>query len=157
MFNKTRRKIVFAVVGSLLALLAVTLTAIYGLNEAALQRKNEDMLKMYAERYSLDETPFSPGDEIPDGMTFERPGDQGSKPGPRDGEPGKNEPQFQLSTFYAAAYSPDGEVLKVTSGNEAIQSEESLLEITDSVLKSGKTKGKTGNMTYLVERRDGFA
>lgn len=136
--------------------MVVTLGTIYGSNKAALQQRNEEMLKMYAERYSLDETPFLPGDEMPDEMTFERPGDQGNKPGPRDGVPGKNEPQFQLSTFYAVAYSSGGEVLDVSNGNSALYSEEALLEITDSVLKSGKTSGKIGNMTYLVEARDGY-
>ena len=156
MFSKTRRKIVLAVVCSLLALMAVTLTAIYVLNRAALQRENEKMLEMYAERYSLDGKPFSPGDETDGKMTFDRPGDQGTIPNFRDGEPGKNEPQFQLSTFYAVAYSSDGEVLKVTSGNEAIQSEESLTEIAGSILKSGKKRGRVGNMTYLVDERDGY-
>ncbi|MBO4354255.1 MAG: HAMP domain-containing histidine kinase [Clostridia bacterium] len=156
MFNKTRRKIVFTVVFSLLALMIVTLSTIYFSNRIALQRKNEEMLKMYAERYSLEEMPFGPDDGMPDGMFDDRPGDQGGKPGPHDGDFGKNEPQFQLSTFYAVAYSSDGEVLSVNNGNNALQSEESLLKITDSIIESGKTSGKTGNMTYLVERRDGY-
>ena len=156
MFNKTRRKIVFTVVFSLLALMIVTLSTIYFSNRIALQRKNEEMLKMYAERYSLEEMPFGPDDGMPDGMFDDRPGDQGGKPGPHDGDFGKNEPQFQLSTFYAVAYSSDGEVLSVNNGNNALQSEESLLQITDSIIESGKTSGKTGNMTYLVERRDGY-
>lgn len=156
MFNKTRRKIVFTVVFSLLALMIVTLATIFVSNRIALQRENEEMLKMYAERYSLEEMNFIPDGDKPDGMDFERPGDQGYKPGPRNGEPWKNEPQFQLSTFYAVAYSADGEVLSVNNGNNALQSEESLLKITDSIMESGKTSGKIGNMTYIIEARDGY-
>ncbi len=157
MFRKTKRKIVFTVVFSLLVLMAVTLATIYLSNRAALRRENDEMLRLYAERYSLTERPFGDGrpDGSPDGWPDGRPGG-GDKPGPRDGVPGKNEPQFQLSTFYAVAYSDDGAVLSVDNGNSALQSEESLLGITASILKSGKTGGRTGSMTYLVEKREGY-
>lgn len=152
MFNKTRRKIVFTVVFSLLALMTVTLVTIYVSNRIALQQESEEMLKTYVERFSLDDRPGERDGEKPDG----RPDAQDGRFGMRDGEPGRNEPRFQLSTFYSVAYSSDGEVLDVNNGNFALQSEESLLQITDQILKSGKTGGRTGNMTYLVEERDGY-
>ena len=159
MFNKTRLNIVFTVVFSLLILMAVTLGTIYISNRIALQRDNEEMLKTYVQRYTLDEQPGEDG-EKPDNKSDIKPDDrldgQGGKQGPRDGDPGRNEPRFQLSTFYAAAYSDEGEVISVNNGNNALQSEESLLQITDSIRKSGKTNGRTGNMTYLVEQRDGY-
>ena len=155
MFDKTRLNIVFTVVFSLLALMVVTLGTIYISNRIALQNENEEMLKTYAERFTLDGQPDGSGDR-PDGKPDGRFDGQGGNPGPRDGEPGRNEPQFQLSTFYAAAYSSDGEVIAVNNGNDALQSEQSLLEITDNIIKSGKKNGRTGNMTYLVEERDGY-
>ena len=156
MFNKTRRNIVFAVVGSLLVLMAVTLTTIYLSNRLALQRENEEMLRTYVEQYSLE---AAPDDFLRDrpGMDLEnRPGMPEELPGQRNGRMKKNEPQFQLSTFYSAAYSADGEVLAVHNGNIALYSEEQLLTITSAILNSGKTSGKTGNMTYLVEAREGY-
>ena len=154
MFNKTRRRIVFTVVFSLLILMAVTLTTIYVSNRIALQNENEEMLKWYVQRFSLEEQPNG-NEQRPDFKPDDKPDDQGGKPGPRDDEFGRNEPRFQLSTFYAVVYSGDGEVISVNNGNNVLQSETSLVEITDNILKSGKTSGRTGNMTYLVEKRDG--
>ena len=156
MFNKTRRRIVFTVVFSLLILMTVTLATIYISNRVALQKESEEMLRTYVQRYSLDEQQNGPDGEKPDGSRDGRPDMQDGKPGPRDGEPGRNEPRFQLSTFYSVAYSENNEVLSVNNGNFALQSEESLLQITDQILKSGRTGGRTGNMTYLVEKRDGY-
>ncbi len=154
MFNKTRRKIVFTVVLSLLILMVVTLTTIYLSNRAALQRENREMLKTYVERYSLEEQP-GPEDEEgkPDFKPDDRPEEGDRPPEPADGRFGKNEPSYRLSTFYSVAYSKDGDVLKINNGNNDLQSEESLLETASSILSKGKKSGKTGNMTYLVEER----
>lgn len=66
MFNKTKRKIVFTVVFSLLALMIVTLATVYLSNRAALDRENREMLKTFAERFSLEneaqEDALPPGD-----------------------------------------------------------------------------------------------
>lgn len=154
MFNKTRRRIVFTVVFSLLILMAVTLTTIYVSNRIALQNENEEMLKWYVQLFSLEEQPNG-NEQRPDFKPDDKPDDRGGKPGPRDDEFGRNERRFQLSTFYAVVYSGDGEVISVNNGNNALQSEESLLKMTDSILKSGKEKGRNGNITYLVDKRDG--
>ncbi|MBQ9551547.1 MAG: HAMP domain-containing histidine kinase [Clostridia bacterium] len=160
MFHKTKRKIVFAVVGSLLVLMAVTLTAIYGINKAVLQRENIEMLQTYAERYSLDKQPSSAADGKPGSKPSEKPdegaGAQSENPEPPDAWREKKEPQFQLSTFYSVAYSDTGEVLSVNNGNNALQSQETLLAIAGSILSSGKTSGMTGSMAYLVEKRNAY-
>lgn len=155
MFNKTRLNIVFTVVSSLLILMTVTLTTIYISNRIAIQNENEETLRMYVERYSLDAEPET-GGERPDGKPDNRPDGQDGKQGPRDMDFGRNEPRFQLSTFYSVAYSDEGEILRVNNGNFALQSEESLLQTADSIRKSGKTSGRIGSMTYLVEERDGY-
>ena len=149
MFNKTRRKIVFAVVFSLLALMLVTLATIYFSNLVSLDRTSREMLRTYAERYSID-----PQREEP--KPGEAPGFKPEVLGHRGDEPWKNEPEFRLSTFYSVAYSKTGEVLSVQNGNNEMQSEETLLEIASSILKSGRTEGKTGSMTYLVEDQETY-
>ena len=164
MFNKTRRKIVFTVVSSLAILLAVTLATIYVSNRIALARQNEEMLRTYADRFSPDSQPGAREDGQPEGDPASdlagdpggRPGMQGDKPAPRDGEPGRDEPRFQLSTFYSVAFSDDGEVLSVNNGNNALQDESSLIEIASSILEGGETSGRSGSMTYLVDSRDGY-
>ena len=155
MFNKTRRKIVFTVVSSLLILMAVTLTTIYLSNRAALERDNREMLKTYVERYSLEDEPGG-GEMRPDDRPEDRPDDGDRPPEIPDEKFGKNEPAYRLSTFYSVAYSKDGEVLSVNNGNNDLKSEETLLETASSILGNGKKSGKSGNMTYLVEEREDY-
>ncbi len=154
MFNKTRRKIVFTVVFSLIALMIVTLTTIYISNRISLDRDSREMLRTFAERYTLDgQTPPPDVEGRPDGAPDPRPGDMNEPHGDR---PGKDEREFRLSTFYSVAYSKDGEVLEVNSGNDDLQSEKSLIETASSILEKGKKSGKSGNMIYLVEERDDY-
>ena len=157
MFEQTRRKIVFTVVFSLLALMTVTLTTIYLSSRAAAARENREMLHTFAERFS----PYVPP-ALPDGESG-----AGEKPAAfpaekdelrdmRRGRPEKFEPAFRLSTFYAVAYDKDGEVLTVETGNNGVQSEETLTETAAGILKTGQTEGKVGSMTYLVDAREDY-
>ena len=148
MFKKTKWKIALTVALSLFALMAVTLTTIYISNILSVQKKNEDMLKTYVERYGREDLGGEPFDEgfrpegdilPPEAKDFERNG--------------KDEPAFRLSTFYSVAYSASGEVLSVQSGNSVIKSEEELIEIASSVIEKGEKSGTVGSMTYLVDRR----
>ena len=147
MFSKTRRKIVFTVVFSLVALMAVTLAAIYLTNHYAQQREDREMLREYADRYQLEAQPGDPGE----GM---RP--EGEQTPPDEKEPRKNEPVFELSTFYSVAYAKNGEVLGVDNGRNELQSEEEILELAASILKGGKTNGRIGYFTYLVDPRETY-
>ncbi len=157
MFDKTRRKIVFTVVFSLLTLMIVTLTTIYLSNRMAINRESREMLKTYAERFSLEEQPSPHEDGTrPDSESDNRPSDFNEPRGPFGERPQQNEPQFRLSTFYSVAYSKSGEVLNINNGNNALQSEESLTQIASKILKKGKNSGKSGNMTYIVEEREEY-
>ena len=154
MFNKTKRKIVFTVVFSLLALMIVTLATVYLSNRAALDRENRGMLKTFAERFSLENE--AQEDAPPPGDTDPGTEETNPPPPPPGDRPGKNEPAFRLSTFYAVAVSENGEILAVNTGERDLQSEDSLIEIATSILNKGKKSGKTGGLTYLVEERDGY-
>jgi len=157
MFNKTRRKIVFTVVFSLLALMLVTLTTIYISNRIALDRDSREMLKTYADTYSLEGQPEPQSDEQrPDDKPDLKPDDKNGQREPRGDRPEKEEREFRLSTFYSVAYSKSGEVLAIDNGNNDLQSEETLLETASSILEKGKQNGKTGSMNYLVEEREDY-
>ena len=154
MFNKTKRKIVFTVVFSLLALMIVTLTTIYLSNRLSIERESRQMLQTFAERYSLEmQQGRGTEEERPEGVPEF---DSGNKPDMRQDIRGKDEPAFRLSTFYSVAYSKSGEVLAVNNGNNDLQSEESLLQTASSILEKGKKSGRSGNMTYLVQERDEY-
>lgn len=176
MFGKTKRRIVFTVVFSLLALLAVTLATIYLSNRFTMRRENEAMLKTYVERYVPAGRPGRPDSSQsgfqPDGSQsgFQPDGSQsgfqpdGSQPGGQPGGsrephggrgPFDDESRFSLSTFYSVAYSETGDVIAVNNGNRAMQSDETLLETASRILEKGKKSGRTGSVTYLVEERDG--
>ena len=157
MFNKTKRKIVFTVVFSLLALMLVTLITIYVSNRIAIDRESHEMLRTFAERYTLGEqSPPPDGEDGLGNMPDIKPDDKNEPREPRDDGRRKNEREFQLSTFYSVAYSEEGEVLAVNSGNSGLQSEESLLETAASILNKGEKSGRAGNMIYLVEERDDY-
>ena len=172
MFDRTRRKIVFNVVFSLIVLMAVTLATIYVSNRAVLQSENEELLKKYADRFSPEELPPPdhdngkpgqiPGNGIPENGIPENAAPEnrqdisGGMPGDRNGEPDKDEPRFQLSTFYSVAYSPDGQIISVKNGNDFLKSEEELKNTAAAILKKGKTSGKTGNISYLVVEREDY-
>lgn len=155
MFKKTKRKIVFAIVFSLLILMAVTLSVIYLSNRIALRHENEAMLEMYVERYTLDSDPAEPKPE---------PGKPSFKPSTKpDGEdqpppdlktPDKQESAFHLSTFYSVAFDENGAVLSVHNGNEELQSEETLVDLASSILSRGRQSGTSGSMLYLVTQRE---
>lgn len=156
MFKKTKRSIVFAVVGSLLALMAVALTTIVVSNHLALQRESREILRTYVERYTLDEKPEVPEKDSAPERKPDAPPEEGSAPPmpPEDDWFRKNEPAFRLSTFYSVAYAQDGTVLAVQNGNENVQSEESLLALAASILAKGKREGTVGSMSYLVEEKE---
>ena len=154
MFSRSRRKIVFAIVLSLLALMAVTLGTIFLSNRIALWRENEMMLRTYAQRYSPGPSSDEfPGGDAPEGM----PGQQPDQPvPPAGGNQAMNEPMFRLSTFYSVAYDKSGEVITVDSGNSDLYDEEAVLEIASSILKGTRRSGTTGNMAFLVEDKGNY-
>ena len=153
MFDKTRRKIVITVVLSLLALMTVTLTTIDFSNRLALDRESGEMLRTFAERYTLEARMHPPENENrPDDAPVRSDGMNG----PRGDRPGKDEREFRLSTFYSVAYSKDEKVLAVDYGDGGLQTEESLLETASSVIEKGKKSGKVGNLTYLVEDKGDY-
>lgn len=144
MFNKTKRRIVFAIVLSLLALMTVTLATIYISNKIDMQRQNEEMLKTYVERYFFGAEPMGQGEDRPD---F-RPDDMhGIK------DPSRNDPQFRLSTFYSVEFASNDDVIAVNNENSALQSDETLIEIAEAAVKSGKESGTKGNIHYLVSEK----
>ncbi len=149
MFGKTKIKIVFTVVFSLLALMIVTLTTIYISNRIAIRNQNNEMLGTYLELYGSEDRRggFEPA-EMPETSGENQPADPPDIPHNR--EPVKNEPRFRLSTFYSVVFTQSGEVAEINNGNSAVQSEDTLLEIASAAVKSGKESGSSGNIYYRV-------
>ncbi len=167
MFNRSRKKIILSIMGSLILLFAVTLAVILAASFRDVRQKNQHMLERYVEMYSLDQgsqeqtfapqaDPAFPGEPAPQGASG-TPEGPGAWHGPDMGEPPLDErPDFRLSTFYSAAFSDDGSVLSVDLGGRDIYSEEELTSLAKKLLSGTKQSGRSGNLTYSVVRKDDF-
>ncbi|MBQ1862846.1 MAG: HAMP domain-containing histidine kinase [Clostridia bacterium] len=155
MFGKTKVKIVFTVVLSLLALMIVTLSTIYLSSRAAMRNENDEMLMTYIGLYDPENQreDFDKEDPPPlehDNLFSEFPGMMQGKGHMR------NEPGFRLSTFYSVAYSESGEIISINNGNNGLQSENTLLEIASAALERKKETGTYGSIYYRIADKDGY-
>ncbi len=121
--------------GSLIILLVVTLTAIVLSEYYASTRQSSEMLERYVDFYSLENPPGAGGPhEIPD--------DDHHRP--------KDEQIYNLSTFYSVAFADDGTVLAVDEGESGLYTRDELIASAQSLIDSGKTKGKEASFLYQI-------
>ena len=147
MFKKSRRKIVVAIMSILVLLWVGTLGVIYASSYFEMTKQNEQMLQAHAEMYSL---PNSFGEMMPPNRP--RPdGNHGFNPN-FDSE----SPMFQLSTFYSVAVSYDGEILEVKNGMSAVHTDETLKNLAQSIIKSGRNNGIENNLAFLKVDKGGY-
>lgn len=147
MFKQSRRKIVAAIMSILVLLWVGTLSVIYASSYFEMSKQNEQMLKAHAEMYSL---PNSFGEMMPPNRP--RPdGNHGFNPN-FDSE----SPMFQLSTFYSVAVSYEGEILEVKNGTSGVHTDESLKNLAQSIVKSGRNNGIENNLAFLKVDKGGY-
>ena len=152
MFKRSRKKIILAIMGSLILLFAVTLSVILLASYREIRQENMAMLKQHVELYYLDnETgdfavpPDAPPD-MPDAHGLEPPG----RP------PLDQKPDYQLSTFYSVAFGENDTVIAVDNGEKEVYSEEELISIAREILTGNNTSGRFGALTYIVDRRPDY-
>ena len=147
MFKKSRRKIVAAIMSILVLLWVGTLGVIYASSYFEMTKQNEQMLQVHAEMYSL---PNSFGEMMPPNRP--RPdGNHGFNPN-FDSE----SPMFQLSTFYSVAVSYEGEILEVKNGMSGVHTDETLKNLAQSIIKSGRNNGIENNLAFLKVDKGGY-
>lgn len=157
MFNRSRRRIILSIMGSLILLFVITLSVIMLASYREIRQKNSDMLERYAELYSLENQPGrqkvpAQGQEPPEKPSPDNPGmDLPPEKPPLDGGP-----DYQLSTFYSVALAEDGSVLSVDNGKRTVYSEEDLISIAREILAGNRSSGRTEHLTYLVSHRPGY-
>ena len=165
MFNRSRKKIILSIMGSLILLFAVTLSVIMFASYREIRQKNSEMLERYVELYSLEQQ--TGGGDVPEQAPQRDnpppdggPGDlQGQPPPDRgpddlpDKRPSDRGPDYQLSTFYSVALSEDNSVLAVDNGEKDLYSEEDLIRIAKDILAEKKASGRTDHLTYIVSSR----
>ena len=161
MFKRSRKKIILAIMGSLILLFAVTLSVILLASYREIRQENMAMLQRYVELYYLegetgspaDGTPAerpvqsdAPAEELPDstGMSAgKRSGmpdmPAGERPGAPAGEPPARppldqKPDYQLATFYSVVFDENNTVIAVDNGEKDVYSEEALTGIAGDIL-----------------------
>ena len=153
MFKRSRKKIILAVMGSLILLFAVTLSVILLASYREIRQENMAMLKRHVELYYLDGETGGPPDLPPDG-----PPDPPNAPGmePPVRPPLDQKAGYQLSTFYSVAFGENGTVIAVDNGEKEVYSEEELIGIAGKILTGNNTSGRFGALTYIVEHRPDY-
>ena len=150
MFEKTRKKIVAAIMSVLIMLFFGTLAVIYGFSYREVSESNQEMMERYAELFSLEEQPGEwearvlsengktenlEDEQGHESEMFEYPEDElraeNMLPEMRGELPvdevnqGK-EPMLELSVFYSVAVSDNGEILAIDNDNKTLYENEDL-------------------------------
>ncbi|MBO4216926.1 MAG: HAMP domain-containing histidine kinase [Clostridia bacterium] len=146
MFKRTKKRIVTAITASLILFLAVILGAVYLSNYYQLRNENGNMLENYLRSY--------PDGAKPDGF---RPDDRMDEPLPNDVKkpPVRDRHLYEISTFYAVEFDSDGNAVSVENRSGGPMSDDELIDIASEILKSGKSSGRTGVLSFMTESRNG--
>ena len=146
MFKKSRKKIVAAIMSILALLWMGTLGVIYASSYFEMTKQNEQMLEAHAEMYTINQS-------VSDFPSF-RPRPDGNRDFNHNFNP--ESPRFQLSTFYSVAVSYDGEILEVKNGMSTVHTDEELVNLTESILKSGRNNGTENNLAFYKTDKGGY-
>ncbi len=151
MFSRSRKKIILSIMGSLILLLAVTLSVIMLASYREIWQRDSEMLKRYVELYSLEQTGT---EDIPESILMEQ-----GIPGVRQNQenrPPDERPDYRLSTFYSVALDDDGTVLAVKKDAKGLYGEDELIEIAKDLLAEGKLSGRMDNLSYLISSKNEY-
>ena len=152
MFKRSRRKIILAIMGSLILLFAITLSVITLASYREIRQENMAMLKRHVELYYLDSETGSPA--VPPDAPPDMPDAPGLEPPGRP--PLDQKPDYQLSTFYSVAVGENDTVIAVDNGDKEVYSEEELIGIAKEILAGNTVSGRTGALTYIVDKRPDY-
>lgn len=153
MFKRSRKKIILAIMGSLILLFAVTLSVILFASYREIRQENMEMLKRHVELYYLDGETSGPADLPPDGSP-----DLSNAPvlNPPGRPPLDQKPDYQLSTFYSVAFGENDTAIAVDNGEKKVYSEEELISVAREILTGNSSSGRSGALTYIVDRRPDY-
>ncbi|MBR3494559.1 MAG: HAMP domain-containing histidine kinase [Clostridia bacterium] len=138
--------------GSLVLLFAITLSVILLASYREIRQENMAMLKRHVELYYLDSetgVPAVPPDAPPDMPDTHAPEPPGRPPLDQ-------KPDYQLSTFYSVAFGENDTVIAVDNGEKEVYSVEELIGIAKEILAGNTASGRTGALTYIVDRRPNY-
>lgn len=141
MFNKSRKKIVAAIMSILTLLWVGTLCVIYISSYFEVTTTNREMLKEHAEQFML---------EKPMGGAFDP-----MKPFPDRG-PHFDTNQFKLSTFYSVAITYDNKVIEIRNDDAVVYTDAELENAARQVLEKSDATGIIDNLVYYRMDKGGY-
>lgn len=151
MFEKSKRKIIAALLSVLAVLLFGTLCIIYLASYVEMTKENQELLRQYSENYSLptemgEKEPIPENTEKPDASDPAPVADPDKSPIPRRMDP----PPLELSTFYSVAISKDGQVQNVDTADISVLDEDALVQLAQNVIDSGNDNGIENHLIYRI-------
>lgn len=147
MFKQSRRKIVAAIMSVLVLLWVGTLGIIYGSSYYEMTKRNQQMLQVHAQMYTL---PQSFAEMIPPGRPM-----PGGNPGFNPGIDPES-PNFRLSTFYSVALTYDLEILEIRNDLTTVHTNEDLTEMAREILRDGRQSGTESNLAFCMMDKGGY-
>jgi len=153
MYKRSRRKIIAAIMISLVLFLAVVLSLVFILSAHRIEVRNLELLAAHAEHY-FNEPPGQKPSEEKEKPSGEKAGSAEEKPEDPP-EHDRQQHEYIVSTFYSVLYSESGEFIRADDGGTDAVDESELIAFSDKVLNSGKKSGRMEGVLFLVEERDG--
>lgn len=136
MFKKTRLRIFALIMTVATVIITLMLSVIYTANANYSYERGISLLESYVENNAGNPRPeFGGGPDRPN-----------QRPGMRD----NHIKMFSLATFYSVFYNRSGEAVKIDCDGGVLYSEQEILEIANSILSGGKTRGIYRKMPFLV-------
>lgn len=160
MFRRSKWKIIFAIMASVLLIFASTMGAILVWAYFENRAESREMLDRFVNSFIIaDERP----ELRPSGNTFDKPqgeeppeirDNEGEEPGGR--KRGMEARRMDLSVFYSVVFSKDGELESVNSEGGDFFTEAELVEKARAVLSSGRESGTVDSLCYRVLTRETY-
>lgn len=146
MFEKSRRKIVAAIMSVLVLLWVGTLSIIYSSSYIEMSKRNVTMMATHAQMFVLsadfiDMPPIMPKPEV--GIDRFDPGFEES-------------PMFRLTTFYTVALTYEGEIIEINNTQQDVYSNSDLQKIAEKVFCENKTSGTYKNLAFYKADKSGY-
>ena len=126
----------------LIALWVGTLGVIYTSSYFEMKSRNEQMLKLHAEMYTL-----SPSYDSTKPPVVPFPGGNNAF---------SESPMFQLSTFYTVAVSYNGSFIETKNEPPTVHSDEELQSLAQRIIKENKNFGTKDNLSFYKTDKNGY-
>lgn len=143
MFEKSRRKIVAAIMFVLVLLWVGTLSVIYASSYFEMRKQNQQMLQLHSEMYVL---PKAVMESEP-----EKPSPGGNHGDKRGVDP--QSPRFQLSTFYQVAVAYDGQILDIKNESPTVHTNDDLEKMAKNIILGDQDTGIKNNIAFYKVNR----